>query len=251
VQIFDVVQYRQITISITAPEEAMDSDLLTLDLHQDMNVAGLKGVIEKETRYPITSQHLYHNGQLLTDDSRTLQELGIGEGEMLAMHVRDMVGETGVPPASRALGGSAPGRGSSSQRPRGQGASSSTRGLGGGSGGPDPEMIRLQILGDPRMLTEIRNQYPDLAAAVDNSEQFRNVFQSMERQQAEAERNRYREISMLNDDPFNPENQAKIEELIRQEAVMENLQNALEHNPEGMYFYLFLTLNTLLMPVPT
>ncbi|KAI9779244.1 MAG: DNA damage-inducible protein 1 [Geoglossum umbratile] len=212
----------------------MDSDLLTLDLHQDMNVAGLKGVIEDETTYPITSQHLYHNGQLLTDDSRTLQELGIGEGEMLAMHVRDMVGETGVPPTSRGLAGSAPGRGASSQRSRGQGASSSTRTLGGGSG-PDPEMIRLQILGDPRSLTQIRNQYPDLAAAVDNSEQFRRVFQSMERQQAEAERNRQREISMLNDD-VNPENQAKIEELIRQEAVMENLQNALEHNPEGMYF---------------
>ncbi|KAI9774653.1 MAG: DNA damage-inducible protein 1 [Geoglossum simile] len=215
----------------------MDSDLLTLDLHQDMNIAGLKGVIEEETRYAITSQHLYHNGQLLTDDSRTLQELGIGEGEMLAMHVRDMVGETGVPPASRGLAGSAPGRGSSSQRPRGQGASSSTRGLGGGSGGPDPEMIRLQILGNPRMLAEIRNQYPGLAAAVNDSGQFGNEFRSMERQQVEAEGNRRREISMLNEDPFNRENQAKIEELIRQEAVMENLQNALEHNPEGMYFH--------------
>ncbi|KAH0563038.1 hypothetical protein GP486_002396 [Trichoglossum hirsutum] len=210
----------------------MDSDLLTLDLHQDMNIAGLKGVIEKETKYPTTSQHLYHNGQLLIDDSRTLQELGIGEGEMLAMHIRDMVGETGVPQSSRGLGSSAPGRGTL-QRPRSQGAGGSVRGLGGGSGGPDPEMMRLQILGDPRMLTNLRLQYPDLAAAVDNSERFRNVFQSMQRQQAEAERNRQREISELNDDPFNPENQAKIEELIRQEAVMENLQNALEHTPEA------------------
>ncbi|KAI9865199.1 MAG: DNA damage-inducible protein 1 [Trichoglossum hirsutum] len=210
----------------------MDSDLLTLDLHQDMNIAGLKGVIEEETKYPITSQHLYHNGQLLIDDTRTLQELGIGEGEMLAMHVRDMVGETGVPQSSRGLGGSAPGRGAF-QRPRSQGAGSSVRGSGGRSGGADPEMIRLQILGDPRMLTDLRNKNPDLAAAVDDSQRFRNVFQLMERQQAEAERSRQMEISKLNDDPFNPENQAKIEELIRQEAVMENLQNALEHTPEA------------------
>ncbi|KAH0544323.1 hypothetical protein FGG08_001586 [Glutinoglossum americanum] len=213
----------------------MDSDLLTLDLHQDMNIAGLKGVIEKEAGHPVTSQHLYHNGQLLVDDNRTLHELGIGEGEMLAMHVRDMVGETGMPSTSRGLGGSAPGRGAP-QRPRSQGTSSSARGSGGGIGGPDPEVIRLQILGDPRMLSEIRAQNPELAAAVDDPGRFRNVFQSMQRQQAEAERNRQREISMLNDDPFNPENQAKIEELIRQEAVMENLQNALEHNPEGMSF---------------
>ncbi|KAI9812064.1 MAG: hypothetical protein M1826_002983 [Phylliscum demangeonii] len=39
------------------------------------------------------------------------------------------------------------------------------------------------------------------------------------------------EIAMLNHS-LDPESQAKIEELIRLEARMENLQNALEHDPQ-------------------
>lgn len=94
-------------------------------------------------------------------------------------------------------------------------------------------MMRLQILGDPRMRQEIQNQNPELASVVESPERFREVWNSLQRQQAEADVNRQREIARLNEDPFNLEAQTRIEEMIRQEAVMENLQNALEHNPEA------------------
>ena len=55
----------------------------------------------------------------------------------------------------------------------------------------------------------------------------------MKRQEQEAERERQNQIALLNDDPFNVEAQKKIEELIRQDRVIENLQHAYEHNPEG------------------
>ena len=37
----------------------------------------------------------------------------------------------------------------------------------------------------------------------------------------------------MNDDPFNIEAQQKIEEAIRQQAVLENMEHALEYSPEA------------------
>ncbi|KAI9714659.1 MAG: hypothetical protein M1812_006324 [Candelaria pacifica] len=140
-----------------------------------------------------------------------------------------MAGRASLPSPSG--GSAAPSQGRGTSRPsQRQGADSSA---GSGRTGPDPEMMRLQILGDPRMRQEIQNQNPELANVVENPERFREVWNSLQRQQAEADLNRQREFARLNEDPFNLENQTKIEEMIRQEAVMENLQNALEHNPEA------------------
>ena len=41
---------------------------------------------------------------------------------------------------------------------------------------------------------------------------------------------------MLNADPFNADAQAKIEEMIRQERIHENVEKALQENPECEYF---------------
>jgi len=184
----------------------------------EMTTADLKAVIQSDTNLPPASQHLYHNGQLLTDESKTLGELRIGEGDMLAMHVRS-------PPTPGTARGAGPSQGR--QQQGGNTAPGRRR------RGPDPEMMRLRMLGDPRMLAEIRNSNPELASVVQDSRRFGEVWDQVQRQQEETELQKQREIAALNEDPFNLEAQSKIEEIIRQEAVMENLQNALEHNPEG------------------
>lgn len=50
---------------------------------------------------------------------------------------------------------------------------------------------------------------------------------------ASIERQRLVEIERLNADPFDVDAQQKIEEAIRQEAVLENLEHALEYSPES------------------
>ena len=59
---------------------------------------------------------------------------------------------------------------------------------------PDAEMIRLQVLGDPRLLEELRQNNPELAAAVGDPARFRHAFAALEQQRLEAERAKQREI---------------------------------------------------------
>ncbi|KAF4773836.1 DNA damage-inducible protein 1 [Colletotrichum scovillei] len=198
----------RITLSITNPE-VEDQDLLTLEIFPDMPMSTLREAIQAETNIAPTSQHLYHNGRLIQDDTQTMEQLQIADGEMLALHVRDMQGSTGLPDQ---------GRRAPQQRRR--------------PGGQDPELIRLQILGDPNLRAEATRQQPQLAAVLDDPQRFAQLFnQSYDREQREREE-RQRQIARLNEDPFDIEAQQKIEEMIRQERVMENLQNAMEHNPE-------------------
>lgn len=55
----------------------------------------------------------------------------------------------------------------------------------------------------------------------------------MQARQYEAELERQRAIESLNADPYDIEAQRRIEEAIRQEAIMENLEHALEYSPEA------------------
>lgn len=191
-----------------------------------MPLSTLRDTIHSEASILPTAQHLYHNGNLVTDDSKTMEELRIVDGDMLALHVRDMRGSTGVPE---------PGREVRRRRP-------------GGGVYQDPEVVRLQILSSPTSRRELERQNPELAAALEDPQRFAQIVNDDIAREERQRFQRQEHIRGLNDDPFDVEKQRQIEEMIRQERVMENLQNAMEHAPEGMcssFLFFFL----ILLPV--
>lgn len=210
----------RVTISINAPNEPTDQDLLTLDLPPGLTVKDLKGFVEAETDFPADAQHFFLNGQPLHSETQTLEEAGVKDGEMLAVLVRRSGGVNRVTPTRQPPSAPSPSR--SPHNPR----------------APDPEAVRQHILSNPAAQDELRQRRPELLATLNDPARWREAFNSMRRQEEEAERERQNQIRLLNEDPFNVEAQKKIEEIIRQDRVIENLQHAYEHNPEGKYIYI-------------
>lgn len=117
----------------------------------------------------------------------------------------------------------------------------------------DSEMMRLQILGDPNLMRQLQEVlslkfkwrcYQELAyglqtqpeiatAAQSNPTRFAELLRQTQDRQRQADAAQQREIQTLNADPYDVEAQRRIEEAIRQQAVMENMEHALEYSPES------------------
>jgi DNA damage-inducible protein 1 len=200
----------RITISINAEGAESDQELITLDVPLSMTLGDFKAMIESETKIPAVSQNIFLNGEQLRDNNQTLEAASINDGEMLAVIV------SGAPP--RQDGGSA-------SQSRGQ-----------QSGPPDAiriEQVRRQLISNPEQLGALVQQNPDLAAAINDPAQFRRLWETMQQITLDERQQRQNEIRLLNEDPFNVDNQKRIQEIIRREQIEQNLQYAYENNPAG------------------
>ncbi len=214
----DTAFYRHITISISARLGNTDQDLLNLDVGQEMTIADLKAIIHADTGVPPVEQALFFNTIQLRDDTQTLEHYQIREDSMLGLLVQP----------------SYDGPESANRGPEGRSASDAEGPIPPRSGGlQDAESVRLQALGNGNLLDNLRYHHPELFLAINDPERFRQIWEYSLRYQNNIEAEKHRELAILNADPFNIETQMKIEEIIRQEQVMENVQSAMDYTPEG------------------
>ena len=75
---------------------------------------------------------------------------------------------------------------------------------------------------------------PEIAAAAQSDPgRFAELLRQTRARQLDAELAQRREIETLNADPFDVDAQRRIEEAIRQQAVLENMEHAMEYSPES------------------
>ncbi|TIC27430.1 hypothetical protein E3Q11_02399 [Wallemia mellicola] len=203
---------------VVGDDEHDDSDsdnsgqTYTLEVSADMEMDNLYALLEVESEIPSSEQIITHlDKQLSNDSSRTLKDEGVTADTMLGLRRKVQV-------AGREVA-------------------------------HDGEMMRLQLLGNRDILDQMKQVQPELAdAAENNPTKFYELMQQAVSNKHVAEA---QQAEMLNSDPFNVEAQKHIEEQIRQQAVAESFERAIEYNPEtfGMVEMLYIDTEVNKKPV--
>ncbi|KAJ2360045.1 DNA damage-inducible protein 1, partial [Coemansia sp. RSA 2611] len=122
-----------------------------------------------------------------------------------------------------------------------------------GPGQLDPliEAQRQQVLNTPQLLRQLSIMHPNIVRAAQNDPaEFGRLLTQLQREQRDGQDEREREMERLNANPFDIESQRKIEEMIRQENVMRNMETALELNPESFASVTMLYIDVLVNGTP-
>lgn len=217
----------RISISVTASDVQVSQDFIPLEVFPEMSLESLKGFVQEEINVAPSAQFFVLNGQPVLNTAQTLTALGVSEGDVLSLVIRS------APPQTQQGGQN---RQAGAQRRQGQ-----------AGGMPDAETLRLQFLNDASLLASLRQRDQDLANAVNDPRQFRELFDERLQSNNRAQREKEELMAQLDANPFDEDAQKKIEEIIRQERVMENMQKALEDNPESfgrvIMLYIDVTVN--------
>eukprot|EP00466_Bigelowiella_natans_P015984 jgi/Bigna1/67903/fgenesh1_pg.4_\ len=178
--------------------------VLPLQLSGDTLVSTLKRLVAAEVHVPVSDQKVFYKGSALTD-TKTIKQSGIQD--------KDVIEVQGVS-LSQSLT-------SLSQIPQ--------------HIWQNPAQLQETIKGNPKLLNQLLHQNPTLATAVmsNNTFMLEQYFIEQRRAREAAKRKEDMEISRLQANPLDPDSQKRIQEIIREKNIRENMERAIEHNPES------------------
>ncbi|XP_059090353.1 protein DDI1 homolog 2-like isoform X2 [Tigriopus californicus] len=223
-------------LNITCP--ATDS-VFSITVPEDLELENVKAFCEAEAGIPTAQIRLTFQGRTLDDDKKAIRDYGVQDGDMLVLAKKSAV------PKPVAASGGLPGLDFSQIQVPGSsaGTQSGPRPSPPGAGNAeDPEVIYDMLKKSPETLGVLRHNNPTLAEAFDSGDiaRFKRVLNEQHEIRAERERQRLR---LLTADPFDMEAQRLIALEIENKNIEQNMELAMEHNPEAFGTVIMLYIN--------
>ncbi|PVV01488.1 hypothetical protein BB560_004090 [Smittium megazygosporum] len=107
------------------------------------------------------------------------------------------------------------------------------------------EALRQFLINDMDLLRRLEVSNPQLVkAARESPEKFAEMANDLEMRRYQEELQHMLKMKELEADPFNLESQKQIEEMIRMQNVIKNMEHAMEYNPESFGSVIMLYVNT-------
>jgi len=206
----------------------LEGNIYPVEVSSDIEVVNLKALCEQETNIVASKMSLTHNGQPLSDDSRSLSSYNVKEDDILM--IQQIVGNNPAVnvPLIDFSSISVP-----QSRPRSSNSTSGTS-----SSAANMSNMRRLLMSDPAQFEMIRQRYPDLADAIQKNDsvkmlQLFNQIQSGLTGSGGSGGDSLLQASNYSDDYMDLEAQKKIAENIRLQNIQQNMESALEYMPEA------------------
>lgn len=178
--------------------------VFSVDIPSSLTFEDFKAYVLAETGIDSTKQVLKLNGKRLEGNSKTLQELGVNDNDLLELN-------------SESPESSAP----------------SNRLDYSNEADHQSEMIRQQILSNPQMRNQLAATNPEVISVLDNPQRFKEKLLEQFMQYGGANGSQEEELRRLEADPDSAESQERILEIIRQRQIDGNMQLAMDIMPES------------------
>lgn len=202
---------------------ASDTEAHAIDVAEDMELGDIMALLEAETGIPTDDQAILYGTAPLTDRKKTLRDYQVKEDDVLILRNSR---QASISATGNAMSSSS----SASQNP----ASSAAAPAADGSIDSAAEYARAQILQDPNLMRQLEQSEPEIADAARNDPaKFKQLYNARGERYAAMQREKHQMEELLMADPFDIEAQKKIEEAIRQQQVLENMEHAMEFSPES------------------